>query len=426
MPGADRQTWPIAPVTAPPIAPASTPDVPAQPTQSPPAAQTIATGPDSWHAVTESTLVRPLPPSVATEPGSDHAQQSTSPATQAAGGTLPNQSGPPPVPPGPSFPDARAVPAVSGSPAAGSGGASRRRTGWAVLAGVVALVVLGAAVTAVWLSGRESGGPSRTPAADTSTQPGEAGGAFAAPSDSTASSSSAGPSASASKAGPPTDPNLIGADEFTGPAPDTGKWVVYHSTAPNGGVWAVSQVRVTGGELQIVGAGRNPTGQGNLAGGLCWCGTGGNQIYGIWKVRAKFDAGAGYGPIIGLWPQSDQGARDGSITFATLPGADKRTLDQRVVWSDNGTRVSDGVDVHGDFTGWHTYTVEWRATSVKLSLDDKVVYDSTTSTKGVVIPKTPMHLIVQVQVGPADGVPAANASTPDQVLTHLDWARMYR
>jgi len=37
-----------------------------------------------------------------------------------------------------------------------------------------------------------------------------------------------------------------------------------------------------------------------------------------------------------------------------------------------------------------------------------------------------MHLFIQVTVGPKDGVPAPVAGTPDQVVTHLDWARMYR
>src|SRR5205807_9595382 len=126
---------------------------------------------------------------------------------------------------------------------------------------------------------------------------------------------------------PAGDPNLLGDDEFGGTAPDTAKWGVYHSTSPIGGVWAVSQVRVADGELQIVGTGRNPTGHGNLSGGLCWCGAGGNRLYGIGKVRAKFDAGAGYGTTIGLWPQSDQGGADGAITVAGVPAADRRTLD---------------------------------------------------------------------------------------------------
>jgi hypothetical protein len=33
---------------------------------------------------------------------------------------------------------------------------------------------------------------------------------------------------------------------------------------------------------------------------------------------------------------------------------------------------------------------------------------------------------MQQVVGPNDGVPAPNAATPDRVVLHVDWARMYR
>jgi len=227
------------------------------------------------------------------------------------------------------------------------------------------------------------------------------------------------PSPSADPAG-----ELVAADDFTGTAPDTARWNLYESTSPNGSSWSPSMVRVNDGELQIVGTGRNPTGQGNVSGGLCWCGTGGNRTYGKWQVRAKFDAGAGYGQIIGLWPQSDK-ASDGWITFAGVPEADKRRVRGYVVWT-KGTRITNERTLSGDFTGWHTYTVEWRETYVKMHVDDQLLYDSTTSGTSVVLPRVPLHLYVQQVVGPKDGVPAPNAGTPDQVTMHIDWVRVYR
>jgi beta-glucanase (GH16 family) len=125
---------------------------------------------------------------------------------------------------------------------------------------------------------------------------------------------------------------------------------------------------------------------------------------------------------VGLWPQSDH-QTDGGIRFAGPKDADRHTLYGRVTWSTDHLQVSNGM-LTGDFTVWHTYTVEWRSTFVKMYVDDKLYYDSTASATPVVVPKVPMHLTVQVMIGPGDGVPGADASTPDHVVTHLDWARM--
>jgi hypothetical protein len=213
-------------------------------------------------------------------------------------------------------------------------------------------------------------------------------------------------------------------DDFNGETVNTAIWGVYHSTGKNGSLWTTDAVQVADGELRITGSGRNPTGQGNVSGGLCWCGKGGNQLYGKWQVRAKFDAGTGYAPLVGLWPQSDH-QTDGSMVFAGPKEADRHTLHGNVTWSTDHLQVSSG-KLTGDFTAWHTYTVEWRATFVKMYVDDKLYYDSTRSATPVVLPRLPMHLIIQQMVGPGDGVPGADASTPDHVVTHVDWARMSR
>jgi hypothetical protein len=233
----------------------------------------------------------------------------------------------------------------------------------------------------------------------------------------------ASPSAPAATPSPAGDPNLIGADDFTGTAPQSSRWALYQSSDPNGAAWSPSMVRVADGELRIVGTGRNPTGNGNRSGGLCWCGTDGNRLYGKWQVRARFDPGLGYGPVVGLWPHTDQ-RTDGSISFA-VPGAVRKVLYLHVAWTVGGKPFSDERKVNGDFTAWHVYTFEWRAGFVKIQIDGAVVYDSTTSAT-VVLPRVPMHFYAQQTIGPKDGVPAADASTPDQVVTHVDWVRAYR
>jgi hypothetical protein len=81
-------------------------------------------------------------------------------------------------------------------------------------------------------------------------------------------------------------------------------------------------------------------------------------------------------------------------------------------------------DVTGDYTAWHTYAVEWRATYVKMWIDGKVYLDTTTSSSPVVIPKRPLHLYLQLEAGPIDDITAANSGTPASVVMHVDWTKL--
>ncbi len=306
----------------------------------------------------------------------------------------PAPGGPPPAGPPTSPPPAGPPPFVPAPPRPVTPG-RWRRAGWLVLAGFVALAVVAGVGTVVWLA--------RSPH---SGQP------VAAP-----------PRSAASEQRSPSD-NLVDSDDFTGTVLAPKKWDVYQSTAPNGSSWSPDQVQVRDGELQIVGTGRDPTGQGNRSGGLCWCRGTGNRTHGIWEVRARFDAGAGYGQIIGLWPKSDR-PTDGWITFADAKEPDKHTVRGHVSWS-GAKPASDERALPGDFTAWHTYQMEWRETFVRMSVDGTPLYDSTTSTAGVVLPRLPLHLYFQQMVGPGEGVPAPNAGTPDRVVMHIDWVRVYR
>jgi SARP family transcriptional regulator, regulator of embCAB operon len=303
----------------------------------------------------------------------------------------------------------------------------KTHTGRLLAIGLAVLALLGGSATAVW---RLNSRTPATPLVSSTTAPGTGDVALGSAPPSAgagpvAALSTAAPSPSQSSPAPSKAAATTGApsglvDNFSGTTLDTDRWGVYSATASNGGILSPSAVRVTGGQLQIIGTGTNATGKGNVAGGLCWCGTGGDRLYGIWQVRARFDAGAGYGAIIGLWPNSDDASTTGYISAVNMPGAARTSLYGQVVWSGG----ADSGDVTGDFTAWHTYTIEWRATFVRLSLDGKVYYDSTKSTAKPVIPHVPLHLYTQVAVGPSDDVPAPNASTPAHVIMHYDWVKM--
>jgi hypothetical protein len=211
-------------------------------------------------------------------------------------------------------------------------------------------------------------------------------------------------------------------DEFSGSGLNLSQWDEYDGTATNGSVWSASADRVTGGELQIVGTGTNPSGAGNVSGGACWgCLTGGHR-YGVWQLRARFDAGAGYAPAIGLWPAQGDVTSTGWLALAYV-AQPNRTSSEHVVHGPDGSSL-DG-SVGGSLTGWHTYTLEWRPTYVKMYLDSTLMVDTTAGGVKVTIPSASMYLYIQQDVGPTDQVPAPNGSTPAQVTTHVDWVKYF-
>ncbi|GIH14486.1 glycoside hydrolase family 16 protein [Rugosimonospora africana] len=453
-PNPERQAWPVAPSHTPPV----------PPTSSPPAAEgadagtgALDTPTDALAQLTAADLgtVRQAPPpgpaafpaQPVTAPPVTTSPVRTSPVTRAPVSASPTSPAPylmsaPPAPgPAPTSAPPLAPADRSGS-RRGAGSAEpdrsdapgrRGRAGWLALATAAVVVLLGGVFAVVKLAGSDGdrapsavtvAGSGRPSDAATSAPAGGTGGEQAAAG--TSGSPSAGPSRGGSS---PTAANPTHAaakpagpisDDFTS-ALNTSMWNVYGTTA--GSTYNSTMVRVAGGELQVLGAGNSPTASANKSGGLCWCGTNGNRLYGKWQVRARFDAGSGYRQVLELWPQSDNDTADGRIKFAGDTDAAKKTLELSVL-QPGGARSWTGTR-SGDFTAWHTYTVEWRANSVTMSLDGTQVYDSATSGTALTIPSKPMHLVIQQDKGPGNGIPAANASTPAQVVMHVDWVRYY-
>jgi hypothetical protein len=229
---------------------------------------------------------------------------------------------------------------------------------------------------------------------------------------------------------PPPVPGwtLVDYDNFDGTKLSSKRWDTYNSLSTNHvSRWSPSMVSVSGGELRVVGQGRDPSGAGNVSGGLCWC-TGG-QVYGMWQVRARFENGAGYGQAIIVWPDSNTWPDDGEFDLVETPHADKKSMVQTIHWGTSSDQRLDNKWVNGDFTQWHVYSVIWRPGLVQMLVDDKVYYDSSLSKLHPHIPTNPMHLVIQQEPGPFDPstwVPAPNSSTPDTVTLHVDWVRLYR
>jgi endo-1,3-1,4-beta-glycanase ExoK len=222
---------------------------------------------------------------------------------------------------------------------------------------------------------------------------------------------------------------LIDQDNFDGTRLDPARWQIYNADATNGiSRWTPDMVRVTGGELQITGTGRNPTGAGNVSGGVAWRYGQGEQTYGRWQVRARFDTGVGYGQAVLLWPKSENWPADGELDFVETPTATKRTANGTVHWGTSSAPQEDTKALAGDFSGWHIYTLDWQPSYVRMYVDNQLMYDSTKTDNPPVIPDTPMSLALQQEPGPFgdNWVPAPTSATPDQVVMHIDWVRLYR
>jgi endo-1,3-1,4-beta-glycanase ExoK len=217
--------------------------------------------------------------------------------------------------------------------------------------------------------------------------------------------------------------------DFDGSRLDPARWQVYDAFATNGtSRWSPDMVRVVDGELRITGIGRDPTGAANISGGVCWCRGTGVQTYGRWEVRARFEAGAGFGLAVLLWPQSERWPEDGEVDLVETPTGTKQTAEATVHWGTTAEPKQDSARLAGDFTQWHVYAVEWRAGGVKVTVDSAVLYDSTGSARPPDTPRTPMGLALQQEPGPfgQNWVPAPTPATPAQVVMHVDWVKLYR
>ena len=88
------------------------------------------------------------------------------------------------------------------------------------------------------------------------------------------------------------------------------------------------------------------------------------QTYGRWVVRAAMEKGAGYGPAILLWPDSEKWPEDGEIDIVEMPRGDRSRALMTAHYGKNNDQHSHGVP--GDFTQWHTYAIDW--------LPDRIIF----------------------------------------------------
>lgn len=208
----------------------------------------------------------------------------------------------------------------------------------------------------------------------------------------------------------------VGGDEFNAGALDTTKWGTYDSVGAFGnGTRSPSAISQSGGSLTITGKNVDGGVSGGMADSL-------GQIYGRWEFRAKTDLGRGFGSAILLWPDSEK-LSDGELDIMEVP-SELRDRANVVVHSGPDGQSTVGTALAGKFDQWHTFAIEWLPTGITWYVDGKQQWKLTDK---AAIPKTSMHLAIQLDQGPKqDWIVAPDDTTPAAGINlDVDYVRVY-
>ena len=206
---------------------------------------------------------------------------------------------------------------------------------------------------------------------------------------------------------------LTAHDEFDGDALDDDVWSAYRGrTTDDVGQHDPDNLSVSDGSLKL-------SSRGNTSAGMAW---NEGQKYGRWEARVRSQRGSGYGPVLLLWPDSEDWPEDGEIDIMEIPKGDRTKAHFTLHWGENNTQ--DGASVEGDFTQWHTFAVEWTPDHIIGYVDGKEVYRNDDADAN---PPGPMHFAMQQDIGPygKDWIPAPDADTPETCTFEVDWVRIY-
>jgi beta-glucanase (GH16 family) len=209
-------------------------------------------------------------------------------------------------------------------------------------------------------------------------------------------------------------------DDFNESQLDPADWSIYNSpdaATPR----SPSAVTLGAGALDITG-GINAQGQ-DISGGI---GSQMNQMYGRWEVQFRVDKGAGYSAVALLWPQQDSDwPTAGEVDFAEINRGSRTIANMFVHNGPDNTQVSD--TMHGDFTQWHTFAVEWLPGHVAFYLDGvRQSFVVTTKANPKMVPNVePMHLALQLDQGCDNWIQCRNSLTPPTVIMQVAWVKIF-
>lgn len=199
--------------------------------------------------------------------------------------------------------------------------------------------------------------------------------------------------------------------DFNGSSLDRRAWGAYNSVGGFGnGLRRPSAITVENGLLRI-------TARGNVSGGM---GHQRDQLYGRWEFRARTDKGRGRGSAILLWPETEN-KDDGELDMMEVPSEDRSQAHFVIHYSAQNKLA--GSKVSGDFSQWHTFAMDWLPNRITWYVDGVKQFETTDRN---VIPRVPMHMTIQLDMGPfEEWIPAADATTPEEVRLEVDWVEIF-
>lgn len=195
-------------------------------------------------------------------------------------------------------------------------------------------------------------------------------------------------------------------------------WTVYQGQPGccNQSYWAHSHVVSEGGALRIQ-TYRDPA-YGNrwVSGGVSMARLV-NQTYGRWVVRFRMPRGTGVGMDVALRPSGG-----GTVVDWIEESSDKgaaRAIETATLHY-GGTRVH--AHVKANFAKWHTMILAWTPGHITVRLGHHRWANYTSH-----VPSSPMHLVMQTNVG-TNGFTGTmpNSTTPNRVTLFVDYVAVYR
>lgn len=202
------------------------------------------------------------------------------------------------------------------------------------------------------------------------------------------------------------------AEEFNGPGLAARGWSVYNGPGHHGqGRRSPAAFSTSGGILRVHGDANGTTG------GMSANWPGSDQRYGRWEVRMKTSTrDPRYHAVLILWPQDGyaRGKCDGEVDFSeNTHDLTKTHFFLHHGCANNQTTVA----IPNDTTTWHTYGVQWTATSMTGYIDGRVWFKDTNVAD---LPPRPMHATIQLDYFPHDG---SGPLKPTDM--YVDWLRQY-
>jgi licheninase len=146
--------------------------------------------------------------------------------------------------------------------------------------------------------------------------------------------------------------------------------------------------------------------------------------YGRWEVRFRADAGAGYAPVVLLWPEG-QWPLDGEVDLIEIFNGPRRGANEFLHLGAKNRFIGKRIPRTVNFTKWHTMAVDWLPDHITFWLDGKMLWTVERSIGDAnYVPSTPFRLTLQNDAG-CTGLCKPDKKTPAHVIMYVDWVKIY-